>query len=172
MKAPIVLSAIAMLQILAAGVAVAQTHEHGHTGQPGAMSGSGQMDMKGHGGMNMGAMPANLDTARTRLSEKKRYKVTLTPQTPKLAINVMHRWRLHVVTPDGHPVRGATVSVDGGMPQHGHGLPTAPRVTRDLGDGNYDVEGVKFNMTGWWQLTFGIESGGQKDSVTFNVVLK
>ena len=38
------------------------------------------------------------------------------------------------------------------MPQHGHGLPTRPRVTRSLGEGIYEIEGVRFNMGGWWGI--------------------
>src|SRR4249920_3274177 len=32
---------------------------------------------------------------------------------------------------------------DGGMPQHGHGLPTRPVVSRELADGTYLMEGMK-----------------------------
>lgn len=71
----------------------------------------------------------------------------------------------------GMPVEGATISVDGGMPQHGHGLPTTPRVTRALGEGAYQVEGLKFNMGGWWEVKFRIEAAAGVDSVTFNLAL-
>ncbi|HEX2206487.1 MAG TPA: FixH family protein [Longimicrobium sp.] len=71
----------------------------------------------------------------------------------------------------GTPVEGAAIVVDGGMPQHGHGLPTTPRVTRPLGGGAYQVEGVKFNMGGWWELRFRITSAAGTDSVTFNLDL-
>ncbi len=60
----------------------------------------------------------------------------------------------------------------GGMPQHGHGLPTKPRITKNLGDGKYLVEGMRFSMNGWWEIKFDIDSGNRKDSVTFNLVLK
>ena len=70
-----------------------------------------------------------------------------------------------------HAAEGATIMIDGGMPQHGHGLPTAPRVTRSLGGGRYQVEGLKFNMGGWWELRFRITSEAGTDSVTFNVDL-
>jgi hypothetical protein len=36
---------------------------------------------------------------------------------------------------DGRAIDEAQISVDGGMSQHGHGLPTRFRVTRNLGDG-------------------------------------
>jgi hypothetical protein len=57
------------------------------------------------------------------------------------------------------------------MPQHGHGLPTRPRVTRNAGDGVYDIEGVRFNMRGWWELTLSIQTAAGADRVTFNLNL-
>lgn len=71
----------------------------------------------------------------------------------------------------GAPVNGATITVAGGMPQHGHGLPTTPRVTRAPGEGAYRVEGLKFNMGGWWEVKFRIEAAAGVDSVTFNLAL-
>jgi hypothetical protein len=57
------------------------------------------------------------------------------------------------------------------MPQHGHGLPTSPQATEYLGDGRYLIEGVRFNMGGWWELKFSISAGQGDDSAVFNVVL-
>ena len=71
----------------------------------------------------------------------------------------------------GEPVQSAQIDVDGGMPQHGHGLPTRPRVSRELGAGRYEIGGLKFNMGGWWELKFRIRSGTAVDSVTFNLAL-
>ena len=58
------------------------------------------------------------------------------------------------------------------MPQHGHGLPTRPQVTQDLGNGDYLVEGLKFQMIGWWEVRYTITASEQSDSITFNLVLK
>ena len=69
----------------------------------------------------------------------------------------------------GNPVEAAAIDVDGGMQEHGHGLPTDPRVTRELGEGKYLVEGLRFNMGGWWQLTFDVSGPGGAERVTFNV---
>jgi hypothetical protein len=71
----------------------------------------------------------------------------------------------------GHTVDGATIAIDGGMPQHGHGLPTQPRVTKILGDGVYEISGVRFNMGGWWELSLDISSPAGSDKVTFNLDL-
>ena len=57
------------------------------------------------------------------------------------------------------------------MPQHGHGLPTRPRVTRNLGDGIYEIEGVRFNMGGWWEFKLAIAGSRGADTVTFNLEL-
>lgn len=57
------------------------------------------------------------------------------------------------------------------MPQHGHGLPTAPAVIEALGDGRFLIEGMKFNMPGWWVLDLVIDGPDGHDTVTFNLVL-
>ncbi len=57
------------------------------------------------------------------------------------------------------------------MPEHDHGLPTRPRVTRELGAGDYLVEGMKFHMHGAWQVTFAISTQEATDSVLFDVEL-
>jgi hypothetical protein len=69
----------------------------------------------------------------------------------------------------GEPVPNARITVDGGMPEHGHGLPTRPRVTKDLGNGWYEVSGVRFNMGGWWELKLTITTPAGTDTVTFNL---
>lgn len=120
----------------------------------------------------MNYIPADLDLATTRLSNQGIYKASYTPKRVPIAINQIHSWTLHVATPDGRPITDASITVDGDMPQHGHGLPTQPQVTRNLGNGDYLVEGMKFQMGGWWVVDFTIEAHGQRDTVRFNMVLK
>jgi hypothetical protein len=71
----------------------------------------------------------------------------------------------------GQPVAEATITVGGGMPQHGHGLPTRPRVTKNLGNGQYEISGVRFNMGGWWELKLTITTPAGTDTVTFNLAV-
>jgi hypothetical protein len=78
---------------------------------------------------------------------------------------------VRVVDAAGRPVDGAGMTVDGGMPQHGHGLPTRPRMTGGLGDGRYEIDGVRFNMGGWWEFKLAIRAHAGADSVTFNLDL-
>jgi hypothetical protein len=90
-----------------------------------------------------------------------------------IALNKLHSWEVRVSSPDGAPVLHAHINVDGGMPQHGHGLPTQPRVTQELGEGRYLLEGMKFSMTGWWVIKLKVQTEQRgADEVTFNKVIE
>ena len=115
--------------------------------------------------------PANLDYSRTRTSEAGHYRATIRPQGDSIPQGKLQRWTLHLESASGAPVDSAQVTVDGGMPQHGHGLPTKPQVTRSLGNGDHLVEGMKFNMGGWWVVKFGVNAAAGRDSVVFNLKL-
>lgn len=117
-------------------------------------------------------IPSGLDFSATRSSDKGLFNVSYTVSTGTIPVNQMHQWTLHIESADGKPVESATINVDGDMPQHGHGLPTSPRVTKYLGDGNYLVDGMKFQMSGWWLMDFTISADGQTDIVHFNMILK
>ena len=61
----------------------------------------------------------------------------------------------------------AEIAVDGGMPEHGHGLPTRPRVTENLGDGRYRISGLRFTMSGNWVLVLPVRTAAVSDTLTF-----
>jgi hypothetical protein len=122
--------------------------------------------------MWMSYVPSDLDYSTTRMSEQMRFKVGYASDLGSVPVNQMQSWTLHVETSDGQPVENATIAVDGDMPQHGHGLPTRPQVTRYLGNGDYRVEGLKFHMPGWWVMDFVVTADGQTDQVHFNMLLK
>ena len=105
-----------------------------------------------------------------RTSAEGRYVATLEPVAP-LRTRKMQTIRLVVRSADGRAVEDAQVAIDGGMPQHGHGLPTRPRVTRHLGGGVYEIEGVRFSMGGWWVFSLAITGANGTDTVTFNLAL-
>ncbi|MFO7584101.1 MAG: FixH family protein [Anaerolineales bacterium] len=122
--------------------------------------------------MGSESAPAGLDTATSRATDSGLFNVSWRSDSDNVPLNQIHTWTLTVTTPDGTPVENAEIMVDGGMPQHGHGLPTNPQVTEYLGNGEYRVEGLRFQMTGWWEVKFNISTGGQTDSITFNLTLK
>ena len=93
-------------------------------------------------------------------------------------LNQIHQWRLLVADLAGNPATGLQIIVEGHMPGHVHGLPTAPRVTREILPGVYLVDGMKFQMKGWWVIKFILmpEQADpaflpQADFFTFNLVL-
>ncbi|MEX2353804.1 MAG: FixH family protein [Gammaproteobacteria bacterium] len=96
------------------------------------------------------------------------FQASVTTDLDPVVINEIHSWTLHLETADGEPLDNAVITVDGGMPAHSHGLPTAPEVTENLGEGNYLVEGLMFQMPGHWQVRFDITAGDQNDIVTFD----
>lgn len=116
--------------------------------------------------------PTELDYSTTRTSDSGRYIVSFTSALDPIAINEMHTWTLHIEDAEGAAVDNATIQVAGDMPEHRHGMPTQPQVTENLGNGDYLVEGMRFQMGGWWTVTFAIEADGAADSVTFNLQLK
>lgn len=120
----------------------------------------------------MSYVPADLDLNTTRLSEAGLYRATILPAIEPIPINRLHTWTLHVETADGQPIHDATITVDGDMPQHGHGMPTRPQVTQNLGNGDYLVEGMKFQMGGWWVIDFTVTANGSSDKVSFNLLLQ
>ena len=105
-----------------------------------------------------------------RASASGLYVATLEPSR-ELRPRQMQTVRVTVRDTDGRSVDGATLAIDGGMPQHGHGLPTRPRMTRAVSAGTYEVEGVRFNMGGWWEFKVTITSERGADTVTFNLSL-
>ncbi|MFK7913255.1 MAG: cytochrome-c peroxidase [Pseudomonadales bacterium] len=92
------------------------------------------------------------------LTERGAYRVILEPQERDQPIPVgrLHAWEVTVETADGERFIPGQISIGGGMPAHGHGLPSAPAVTRHLGNGRFLIEGMLFNMTGAWQLRLAI----------------
>lgn len=105
-----------------------------------------------------------------RSSTKRLYVATL-ETAGQLRVRRMQTVRVAIMDGEGRAVEGATLAIDGGMPEHGHGLPTRPRMTQALGAGTYQVEGVRFNMGGWWEFKVTITSERGADTVTFNLSL-
>ncbi|MEO8619646.1 MAG: FixH family protein [bacterium] len=117
-----------------------------------------------------GVVPAP-DITTTKTSEHGLYRAAVHPTTTPIPVGKLQAWTLHVETVAGAPVDSASIFVDGGMPQHGHGLPTRPRVTTALGNGDHTVEGLKFSMGGWWRMIFVVRTGAGVDTVVFNAAL-
>ncbi len=99
------------------------------------------------------------------VSKRGLFTVSYQSALQPIEINQMHYWVLHIESEGGEPVTGADVEVTGGMPAHDHGLPTRPRVTTELEDGDYRLDGMRFHMAGDWELTITITVDGKTDTV-------
>jgi len=89
------------------------------------------------------AKPSDLDYSTTRTSQNGIFRVAIAPAADPIPLNRIHTWQ----------------------------VPTKPVVRQNLGNGSYLVEGMKFQMHGWWVVTFVISAGGKSDTVTFNLRL-
>jgi hypothetical protein len=99
------------------------------------------------------------------------FVVTYTTPDGVPVINKMHSWILHVETAAGMEVEGAIIDVDGGMPEHDHGLPTKPRITTELGGGDYKLEGMRFHMNGYWEIVVNITTDSGTSKITIPMQL-
>ena len=116
--------------------------------------------------------PEARDYGRTRLTEGGLYRVSIKSPDAQPPTGKLHEWILHIEDTTGVAVDSAAVCIDGGMPEHGHGLPTTPEMTGAVGSGDYRIEGMKFSMTGWWVVKFVIQAHAGVDSVRFNLSLR
>jgi hypothetical protein len=112
--------------------------------------------------------PVDDSTCVTRSSV---YRVSYTSDLDPIAINRIHDWVLHVETTQGEPVAGAEITVGGGMPAHDHGLPTSPRQTEELGNGDYLVEGMRFHMNGRWEIVVAVSANAGRDTCVLSLTL-
>ena len=122
-------------------------------------------------GFFMRPIPDDLDLSMARASKEGLYRAALSPEAMPIKVGQMHAWTVTLQTADGAPLTKAAFAINGGMPQHGHGLPTTPQITKNLGDGRYLIEGVKFNMGGWWTFEIAIDGSAGADVVIFNLIV-
>ena len=94
------------------------------------------------------------------------FKVAYESMEKPVPLNRIHSWKLKITTLEGTVVENAKVTAYGGMPAHRHGLPTQP-VVSELGEGEYLVEGMKFSMTGLWEIWFDVQKGKASDKLKF-----
>ncbi len=101
-------------------------------------------------------------------TEQGHFRISIQSQVSPIPLNQPHAWVVHIESPDGTPVQPKRILLGGGMPQHGHGFPTQPSITRYLGEGDWLIEGMQFNMAGQWQVRFELLDDNGWDRATFN----
>jgi len=110
--------------------------------------------------------------ATERTSTNGRYAIQLLPAKVPVPINEWVDFAIQVRRRDGGPVQLTELALDGGMPAHGHGLPTAPTVLRTDRPDQFRATGVRFNMEGRWELRVMIVDGQGGDAAVFSLDLR
>ena len=91
------------------------------------------------------------------------WTIHIDSEVSPLRINQIHSWRIEIRDSKSALVPNALLEVEGGMPDHNHGLPTQPRVTAEIAPGTYLLQGVRFHMPGRWRMQFIISTKDQEE---------
>lgn len=105
-------------------------------------------------------------------SEAGKYRIILATEFEPVPVRKLHSWTITVRDESGNPFIPRQLAFYGGMPGHGHGLPSEPQVTQQLEEGTYLVEGVLFNMFGAWELVVGVYGPAGPDKAVFPLTLR
>ena len=100
------------------------------------------------------------------------FKIEIYSELSPLSINTIHSWHIRVLGRDGEIIELEELNVFGGMPEHDHGLPTQPQVTKRLDNGDYLLEGVRFHMQGRWELQIEFQYAGVDDTTIIDFDLQ
>ncbi len=108
---------------------------------------------------------SQITDSRSLRGESQTYRVSVNSSIQPITINKIHSWTLMLVTHDARPVAKAKLSISGGMPLHDHGLPTQPKMVAEKSPGHYQVDGLKFHMRGYWEVTISVEKGSINETL-------
>lgn len=104
-------------------------------------------------------------------SDSGRLSGRLAPESGAVQVGAFQTWILALRTADGAPVTGAELAITGGMPLHGHGLPSQPTASEELPGGRYRIEGVKLNMHGAWVIEVLVQTAAGPDRLRFDLAI-
>ena len=108
----------------------------------------------------------------TVLSASGKNTVKLEPIERPIPVGSLHQWRLIIIDrKTGDPAQISQIAFDGGMPAHGHGLPTIPQAATYEAESGWLIEGVKFNMSGLWELKVRFQTPDLWDTATIKVAV-
>jgi YtkA-like protein len=117
------------------------------------------------------AQPSGGPAGWSAVSDSGRLRGRLVPESGEARVGQFQSWVLELHDSNGAAITGAEIAIGGGMPGHGHGLPTQPRVTEELAGGHYRIEGVKLNMYGDWVIEVVAQTATLRDRLRFDVAI-
>lgn len=109
--------------------------------------------------------------AASALSHSGRYRITVRPTQMPPSLAALHQWTVRIEPANNTVAKPTRILFDASMPSHGHGLVTTPQVTRNLGDGEFLVEGVKFHMAGDWEIRVTVIDAQSQDQALIQVTV-
>ena len=107
--------------------------------------------------------------AKKVVTESGAYLVRLRPREDHFLIGESQAWIASITDAQGIAFTPSVLYLDGGMPGHGHGLPSAPRFTQHLGGADYLLEGMTLNMPGDWRFVVTVGGAAGTDSAVFDL---
>lgn len=106
------------------------------------------------------------------LSASGTFSVRYVTQPSPIPLNEMFAINVQVIsTRTNEPADDVSLSVDGRMPEHRHGMNVDPIVTK-TGPGSFRVEGMLFHMPGRWEIHFDLTRGGMTERAWYEVFLE
>ena len=113
------------------------------------------------------SLPALAETGEVHnlTGSSERFTIEVIPTLQPIAINQIHSWLLAIDPNDGSPTDNLKISANGGMPLHDHGMQTKPVVVEKQSQNQYQINGMKFHMRGYWEVTIKIETGSTEDEI-------
>ena len=99
-------------------------------------------------------------------TQESKYHVVLDAPVDGVRLNRVQEWTVTLRDEEGEPITPRSLVFLGGMPGHGHGLSSSPRVTEQLSPGRFLIDGVLFHMYGDWEIVIGVVGDAGADKVT------
>ena len=115
--------------------------------------------------------PENLDLSTTVASSGYFFNATYHLDKKCAPLNTFHTWRIELLSREGEPMQGVAIEFIADMPEHLHGMMTKPRISELGTPGQYLIEGVRFHMPGWWEITLDASRGTGRDLARFNIII-
>lgn len=109
------------------------------------------------------ADPDNCIEGLTRSTLGGHFRVKIAEAPSPVPVSRPHAWVVVLTDSAGKPLADARLTVSAAMPQHRHGLLSAPKTRTLAQPGSYRVEGLKFHMPGYWEVSFEIRAGTLED---------
>lgn len=107
---------------------------------------------------------AAASSVTVNVTSKQRYFTATVTHPDPLPVEQLHMWTVRLFDRKHHAVNHARIKVTGDMPEHGHGLPTAP-IAVERGRGVYQLQGMMFQMPGRWYVQLRVKTKNRLDTI-------